>query len=265
MKPSTKSESSEQNLPQKIRLQKFLSEIGFSSRREAENLIRDKKIRIDGIVAQLGDRIFGDEKIEIDGKILKVKKPKKVFIAFHKPAGVESTCAKIPGIPTLADLDFRIFEDGIRFASKNSNFVGEKLRLFPVGRLDRASRGLLILTNDGETANRLAHPKFDHEKEYFVRVDRPISDRILAKFAAGVQTLKFRTSPAICERVAPDEFKITLREGKNRQIRKMCVAENYTARDIFRTRIGKLRLGDLGAGEFRILNSADLEKLKTKS
>jgi 23S rRNA pseudouridine2604 synthase len=246
---------------EKIRLQKFCSEIGFCSRRTAEDLICKKKILINGKLATLGDRVSGDEEILVNGEILKKKKPKKIFIAFHKPVNVESTCAKMENVQTLDDFVF-------------------PARVFPIGRLDKDSRGLLLLTNDGEMANRLAHPSFGHEKEYFVTVDRPISGSALKKIEAGFVLeddkisysktgrskfkIKKKTLPCRAEKLEDNIFRLVLKEGRNRQIRRMCEALGMKVIDLYRARVENIFIGELPEGKFRVLSAAEVQAMKKR-
>ncbi len=244
---------------EKIRLQKFCSEMGFCSRRIAEDLICQKKILINGKMATLGDKVFGNEEISINGEILKTKRPKKIFIAFHKPVNVESTCAKIENTKTLDDFQF-------------------PSRVFPIGRLDKDSRGLLILTNDGVMANKLAHPSFGHQKEYLVTVDKVVSGIVLKKIEAGIvleddkisyskigrskSKIKKKTLPCEAEKIDDNMFKLVLKEGRNRQIRRMCEALGMKVLDLLRVRVENIFLGELPAGKFRVLSEAEVKKLR---
>jgi len=242
---------------EKIRVQKFLSDAGFCSRRAAENLIFQQKILVDEKIVEIGDKIFGSEKISIDGKIFVPQKIPKIVLAFHKPRGVESTCAKIRGQKTLTNFDFAVK-------------ISEKIwrpRFFPIGRLDKNSRGLLFLTNDGALGNFLCHPKFSHEKKYFVETDREISEKILEKFRAGKIILREKTGQkkirkCECGKISAKKFWIILREGRNRQIRKMCRSCGLEVVDLCREKIGNFSLKNLPAGSFRILSRAEIANLR---
>lgn len=235
--------------------------MGICSRRAAEDLICQKKILVNGKVATLGDRVSKEDKITINGEILKIKKPKKIFIAFHKPKNVESTCSQIAGVKTLDDFEF-------------------PSRVFPIGRLDKDSRGLLLLTNDGDMSNRLAHPSFGHEKEYFVTVDKKVSGVALKKMEMGIvledekisysktgrsraKVIK-RTSPCQAQKIDDYVFKLVLKEGRNRQIRRMCEALGMNVTDLFRSRVENIYIGELPVGKFRVLSEAEVRALSNK-
>ncbi len=226
-----------------VRLQKFLSQQGICSRREAEDLIRAGKILINGRKAELGQRVEGTEKIEIAGRAVRPKNQAQIVIAFHKPLGVESTLAKKKGAKTLADFDFG-------------------LRVFPIGRLDKNSRGLLLLTNDGELGNRLAHPRYEHEKEYEVTVDKSLPPAVLRRLSSGEIVLSGKkVQPCKVSKIDSQKFGIILREGRNRQIRRMCDEVGLTARDLFRIRVGTIGIGNLKPGAFRALSEAERKVL----
>ncbi len=228
----------------KIRLQKLLSEQGICSRRDAEDLIRKGKIKINGQIATLGDRADFSDKIEIKGSVLKLKKPEFIVMAYHKPKGVECTLKEIPGQTTLADIDFGA------------------VRVFPIGRLDTLSRGLLLLTNDGELANRLMHPRYDHKKEYLVTVSKEFSGEVLQKMGRGVIIDGKKTRKCEVEKIMPKIFRIVLREGRNRQIRKMCEAFDLKVVDLVRIQVEKIKLGELPEGKWRILSETEVNSLK---
>lgn len=208
------------------RLQKFLSEQGICSRRAGEDLIRAGKIVIDDRVAVLGDKVSGSEAILINGKKLKVKDNiKRIVLAWHKPVGVEVTLQTSDNNKTLADYDFG---------------VG---RVFPIGRLDKDSRGLLLLTNDGELANLMMHPRYEKEKVYQVRVDKPFNSTFVKRMSQGVMFAPGKkSSPCKVEAITKNQFEITLSEGANRQIRRMCSSLGFTVTDLLRTRFGLIQL-----------------------
>ncbi len=227
-----------------IRLQKLLASHGLSSRREAEDLIRKKKITINGQLATLGDRASHEDTIKINGKLITFKKPKKLILAYHKPEGIECTLAKIKDQKTLADVDF-----------------GE-VRVFPIGRLDTASRGLLLLTNDGDLANKLMHPRYKHKKEYLVTVNKEIDPKALKKMESGIQINGKTTKKCETELLKPKSFRIVLTEGRNRQIRKMCEFFGWQVRDLIRIRVEKIKLGELPAGKWRVLSQTEMKSLR---
>lgn len=226
------------------RLQKFLSEQGICSRRQAEDWIREGKLRVDGKKSMLGDKVTGTETVTLEGKKLVFKSPEKVVFAFYKPIGVESTLSNEHGGKTLANFNFG-------------------LRVFPIGRLDKDSRGLLLLTNDGELGNKLAHPRYEHEKEYLVTVDKTLSPMTIQKLSSGKILLdRKRVAPCMVEKLDSKRFKIVLREGRNRQIRRMCDVCGFLVMDLFRVRVGTLLIGEMKPGEFRKLVPEEMKTLR---
>ncbi|MEE4240846.1 MAG: pseudouridine synthase [Desulfopila sp.] len=228
-----------------MRLQRFLSDVGFCSRREAEELIAAGKIRIDGKKAILGDKVKGQESIVVDGKPLPASSPSvKKVIAFHKPLGVECTMQKSPWLKTLMDFDF-----------------GPD-RVFPVGSLEKDAHGLLLLTNDGKLGNILAMPDTAREEEYIVMVKEPLVPEKLAQLKEGI-TLKnkeFTLHKVTMEK--ENVFQCVLRGGKPKYIRKICSAFDLEVVDLQRTRIGSIRLGEILPGQWSSLNEKDLQSLK---
>ncbi len=226
-----------------IRLQKHLSEQGICSRREAEQMIQNKRIKINGKIALLGDKISPNDIVEIDNEVQKTKKVKTLIIAFNKPKKVESTLKEIKNCKTLANFNFG------------------QTRVFPIGRLDKDSRGLLLLTNDGELSNRLMHPRYKQEKEYLITVDRKIDHSDLKRFENGIDIDGKITHKCKTEQIENKTFRVTLTEGRNRQIRKMCSNLQYKVIDLIRIRQGNIHLGELKAGKHRIINEKELQKL----
>ena len=229
---------------EKIRIQKFLSQKGICSRRETEALIRQKRITINGNVAQLGDRVNLADHIAVNGSVIHVEaEVKRVVVAFNKPKGVECTMKLMEGVKTLADYDFK----------------GQ--RVFPIGRLDKDSHGLLLLTNDGELSNKLMHPKYKKEKEYLVSLNKKIDQSFLKKMAEGVMVGEKLTQPCFCEALDEKILRIILTEGRNRQIRKMAEAFDYRVVDLLRIRMGKILLGELKEGKYRFLSPVEIKSL----
>jgi pseudouridine synthase len=225
---------------EKIRIQKYLASRGIASRRAIEKMIEKKLITVNGQHIALGTKVNGTETITVDGKRISKEEEsaKKILLAFNKPKGVITSGAKEPGTKSLADFDF-----------------GET-RVFPIGRLDKDSRGLLLMTNDGDLANKLTHPRYEHEKEYLVTLQSPISDSGLKKLASGTILIsdsgKQKTAAeASVHRRTKNMFTITLKEGRNRQIRKMCGALGLTITDLKRIRIANIKLTDLTTGNYR--------------
>ena len=230
-----------------MRLQKFLSQQGVCSRREAEALIAARKILINGAVATLGDQVEGTETIVISGKKLIVRNPEKKVLAWNKPIGVEVTFENKHGGKNLSSFDF-----------------GPE-RVVPVGRLDKDSHGLLLLTNDGDLCNFLSHPRYEHAKEYIVTVDKSIFPVEIERLGNGTIVVDGKmVKPCVVEQIAPQQFRIILEEGRNRQIRKMCEACRLNVVDLFRIRVKSIEIGKLKSGEWRELSDAEIESLRKR-
>lgn len=221
----------------RIRLQKLLARAGICSRRKGEAYIRDGRVTVNqAIVTQLGTQVDPDiDAVAFDGRPVSLTKP-ALYIALNKPAGYVTTCHQ-PGDRIVLDL------------------VDIPERLFPVGRLDKDSTGLVLLTNDGRIHHQLLHPSFDHEKEYRVSLEKPISDRALRRMAAGMELMGSTTRPARVKRLASDRFRIVLKEGKNRQIRRMVAKVGGRVKTLKRIRIANIRLGTLPPGKWRFLSA----------
>ena len=226
-----------------IRLQKFLAHAGVCSRREGERFIQAGRVAVNGkVVTELGARVEpGKDRVSVDGRPIRAKET-PVYILLHKPAGYISSCRH---------RDQKIVLD----------LVNVSQRVYPVGRLDRDSTGLLLMTNDGRLHHRLAHPSFDHEKEYRVEVDGPMPDSALKEMAAGIPLDGKLTRPAEVERLSDRAFRITLREGRNRQIRRMAEAVGYAVVRLHRIRMANLTIGDLPAGNWRHLTPREVAGL----
>jgi len=227
-----------------MRLQKYLSEVGFCSRRDAEDFIRAGKIVIDGHVASLGDKVTGKEKIVIDGKELVVKEfaPQKVLI-FNKPKGVECTLTAYDNFKTLLDFDF-----------------GDS-RVFPIGHLDRESSGLLLLTNDGDLGNRLAQPSRGEEYEYFLTMKSNITEGMLGNLAQAITRVHRSEGPCKVEDVGENKLRVVVINGKAKQIRKACAEIWVEVVELKRQRIGRLELADLASGSWRVVTDEELGEL----
>lgn len=226
-----------------IRLQKYLADAGVCSRRHGETLILAGKVRVNGIiVTELGTRVDPEaDTIEIDGQIVRPSQ-RTVYIALNKPRGVVTSCDH-PGEKLVTDL------------------VNVPERIYPVGRLDKESTGLLLLTNDGSLHHRLSHPSFDHEKEYVVTLSSPISDGALRKMAEGMVLAGKRTRPAEIHRISLRKFRMILKEGRNRQIRRMVQKVGLSVLHLHRIRIAGIRLGKLETGRWRFLTSEEISLL----
>ena len=224
-----------------MRLNKYISETGVCSRREADKWIEAGRVTCNGQSAALGTQVAEGDEVRIDGALIGVKK-KPIYIALNKPVGIICT--------TETHIKDNIIEH-----------VGYKERIFPVGRLDRDSEGLILLTNDGDIVNEILRSENNHEKEYVVSVDRPITDLSLSMMASGVKIMGERTKPAKVIRIDSQTFRIILTQGLNRQIRRMCSALGYKARRLQRVRIMNIQLGKLAPGQWRHLTAPELESL----
>jgi len=228
-----------------LRLNKYISETGICSRREADKWIDAGRVTCNGQPAALGTRIADGDVVCIDGEPIGAKK-KQVYIALNKPVGV--TCTTESQI-----------EDNI------VGFVGHPERIFPIGRLDKDSEGLILLTNDGDIVNEILRAENNHEKEYIVRVDRPITDLSLKMMAGGVKIMGELTKPCKVVRIDRESFRMILTQGLNRQIRRMCSALGYKAQRLQRVRIMNVHLGSLNPGEWRHLTEHELAALLPRS
>ncbi len=223
-------------------LNKFISSTGICSRREADKWIDAGRVKINGKVAQKGNRVFDKDKVTIDGKILQ-NKPKSVYIALNKP----------PGITCTTDLKDR---------ANIIDFVKHPKRVFPIGRLDKPSSGLIFLTNDGDIVNEILRVENNHEKEYIVTVDKPITSRFVKKMGNGIPILGTVTKKCQVQKISKFTFKIILTQGLNRQIRRMCEFLDYKVVTLKRVRIMHVRLGNLKLGKWRNLTGEELRILK---
>ena len=225
------------------RINKFLSEVGYCSRRQADALIDQGRVYVNRKPAVMGMKVLEEDMIEIDGEKINQSKKKKIFIALNKPRGV--VCTTNAGVEENNIIDFLKFPE----------------RVFPIGRLDKSTTGLILLTNDGETANRILKTANNNEKEYLVKVNRPIPESILKKMSEGVPMLGKITKKCVVEKVKTNQFKITLTQGLNRQIRRMCDYFDYKVVSLQRIRIMNIKL-DLPEGKFRLLNNQEIKGLK---
>jgi 23S rRNA pseudouridine2604 synthase len=224
-----------------LRLNKFISETGVCSRREADKWIEAGRVTCNGQKAALGTQVADGDEVLIDGLAVGTKK-KQIYIALNKPVGIICT--------TETHIKDNIIEH-VRFPE----------RIFPVGRLDRDSEGLILLTNNGDIVNEILRSENNHEKEYVVWVDRPITDSALRMMASGVKIMGEKTKPARVERISSQTFRIVLTQGLNRQIRRMCSALGYKAQRLQRVRIMNIHLGDLKSGQWRHLSVPELAAL----
>jgi 23S rRNA pseudouridine2604 synthase len=224
-----------------MRINKFLSERGLCSRREADSWVQAGRVRLNGAVATLGTQVQPGDTLHVDGRLVGEEKG-HVYLALHKPVGIECTT------------DRRVPDNVV-------DFVAHRERIFPIGRLDKMSEGLLLLTNDGDIVNDLLRAQHGHEKEYLVTVDRPVTDQFIQGMAGGVEILDRTTSPCQVRRVSKNVFRIILTQGLNRQIRRMCEVFGYTVRRLIRVRFVNFRLDGLAPGQWRNLTRAELGEL----
>jgi 23S rRNA pseudouridine2604 synthase len=229
-----------------VRINKFLSEAGVCSRREADRKIEDGRVTIDGKPAQMGDRVLDGQEVLVDGVRVR-KEEKMVLLALYKPVGIVCTAEK-------------------REKNNVVDFLHYPTRVYPVGRLDKDSEGLLLMTNNGDIVNKMMRAGNYHEKEYIVTVNRPISDPFLRGLRGGVPLVELGTTTRKCrvEKISNRQFRIILTQGLNRQIRRMCEYFGYRVEKLVRVRIMNIELGDLKPGEYREvtdLEYAELQKL----
>ncbi len=237
----------------KERLQKILSRSGIASRRQAEAVIAAGRVTVNGSVAKVGDQADqAVDEILVDGTLL-LKETAFLYYLLNKPRRVEVT-NKRPPAPPSGRLPAQILPDLLPKELQG--------KVFPVGRLDQDSEGLLLLTNDGELALRLTHPRYDHEKEYRVRLQSSMSDEALAQLRQGMVMDGRQTKPLIVKRVSSNTLLITLTEGKNRQIRRMCEMVGCTVRSLTRERIGPLTIGTMQPRELRKLTEEEVVQLR---
>lgn len=227
----------------KIRLNKYLSQIGFCSRRQADKYIEENRIKVDGKLPELGLKISPGVDISFDGKQIDQNQDKRIYMLFNKPKGIVCTT------------DTNVEKDNI------IDYINYPKRIFPIGRLDKMSEGLIMLTNDGDIVNKILRVENKHEKEYLVQVDRSITADFINKMENGVKILDTITQPCKLKKISNNEFKITLQQGLNRQIRRMCEALGYRVRSLQRIRIMHFKL-NMPVGEFRLLKDDEISYLK---
>jgi 23S rRNA pseudouridine2604 synthase len=226
---------------QQTRINKFLSESGFCSRREADKLLEEGRITINGVVPELGTKVSLEDEVRVDGKLIREKTEKPVYLAFNKPVGIECT--------TNQNVRDNIVD-----------YINYPKRIFPIGRLDKASEGLIFMTNDGDIVNKILRARNNHEKEYVVTVNRPITDRFIEKMSNGVPILDTITRKCKVEQISKYVFRIILTQGLNRQIRRMCEYLNYEVTALKRTRIINISL-DVHIGRYRDLTDDEIKQL----
>jgi 23S rRNA pseudouridine2604 synthase len=224
------------------RLNKFISETGFCSRREADKLIEQGRVTVNGAIPQLGTKVSASDSVEIDGTTIN-KKEEPVYLAFNKPTGI--TCTT----------ELKVKDNII-------DYISYKKRIFPIGRLDKPSEGLIFLTNDGDIVNKILRAGNNHEKEYIVTVNKPITRQFLHKMANGVPILDTVTKKCTITLQAESTFRIILTQGLNRQIRRMCEALGYSVLKLKRTRIMNISLKGIKSGEWRYLTQKEISEIQ---
>jgi 23S rRNA pseudouridine2604 synthase len=234
---SKSAHSSEHEPERGVRLNKYISETGVCSRREADKWIEAGRVTLNGIRADLGLQVAENDEVRVDGELIGAKQ-KQIYIALNKPVGI--TCT------TEAHIKDNIIE-----------LIGHSERIFPIGRLDKDSEGLILLTNNGDIVNDILRSENEHEKEYLVSVNRPITDLALRMLAGGVKIMGELTKPCKVTRVDRESFRMILTQGLNRQIRRMCSALGYRVQSLKRVRIMHIELGSLRAGEWRYLSQSE--------
>ncbi len=228
--------------PESTRINKFLSEAGYCSRRAADQLIEQGRVTLNGKIPEKGTKVTAGDVIRVDGKQISLKNQKRVIIAFHKPVGIVCTT------------DTRVEKDNI------IDYINHPERIFPIGRLDKPSEGLILLTNDGDIVNKILRARNYHEKEYLVTVNRSIDMKFVRRMSQGVPILGTVTRKCMVQKIGDCRFKIVLTQGLNRQIRRMCEYLGYKVTTLKRVRIMNIKL-DLPVGAWRDLTPAELHEL----
>ena len=227
---------------EKTRINKYLSEVGFCSRREADRMLEQGRITVNGGAPELGTKVSDEDEIMVDGISIRKTEEEHVYIALNKPVGIVCTT------------------DTKREKNNIVDFVNHPKRIFPVGRLDKPSEGLILLTSDGDIVNKILRARNNHEKEYIVRVDKPITPQFLHKMRNGVPILGVITNKCEVEQIDTLSFRIILTQGLNRQIRRMCEYLGYEVKKLKRIRIMNIKL-DLPIGKWRDLTQAEMTEL----
>ncbi len=224
------------------RINKYLSEVGYCSRRAADKLIDQGRVTINGIVPEMGTKIAPKDEVRVDGELISTPTEKSVYIAFNKPVGIVCTT------------DTKVEKDNI------IDYINYPLRIFPIGRLDKPSEGLIFLTNDGDIVNKILRARNNHEKEYIVTVNHPITKKFIQKMSNGVPILDTVTRKCYVEQLSKTQFKIILTQGLNRQIRRMCEYLDYRVLKLKRIRIMNITL-DTPVGKWRDLTDKELKEI----
>lgn len=229
---------------EEVRINKYLSDKGICSRREADRLIAQGRVRINGAVAEVGSRVGRGDVVKLDNRTVSPELDSRIYMAFNKPVGI--TCT------TDRSVKGNIVD-----------YINYPQRIFHIGRLDKDSEGLILMTNDGDIVNKILRASNNHEKEYIVTVDKPVTDEFLKNMASGVPVLGTVTNPCTVDMISKYVFRIILTQGLNRQIRRMCSFFGYKVVKLKRIRIMNIKLGDLRVGEWRYLTESELRKLNT--
>lgn len=229
---------------QATRINKYLSEVGFCSRRAADKLIEEGRVTINGKVPEMGTKVIPGDEVRVNGKLISEPEEKPVYIAFNKPIGIVCTT------------DTRVEKNNI------IDYIKYPKRIFPIGRLDKPSEGLIFLTNDGDIVNKILRARNNHEKEYIVTVDRPITAEFVRRMSKGIPILDTVTRECIVEQIGKFQFRIILTQGLNRQIRRMCEYLNYNVVKLKRIRIMNIKL-DLPVGKWRYFTEEELNELNS--
>ncbi len=225
-----------------MRLNKYLSDTGICSRREADAWISQGRVSINGRRAELGSQVEDGDEVRVDKRVVGARRKRHVYICLNKPVGITCTTER-------------------HVAGNIVDFVDHEERIFPIGRLDKESEGLILLTSDGDIVNRVLRAENNHEKEYIVTVDKPVTEAFLSGMAGGVTILGVRTKACKTSRVDKFTFRIILTQGLNRQIRRMCEVFGYEVRRLQRVRIMNIKLGGLKIGHWRKLTEKELHGL----
>lgn len=223
------------------RINKYLSETGYCSRRQADTLVSENRVTINGKPAEMGAQVSDQDVIEVDGKPIQKRKNDFVYLAFNKPVGIECTT-------------------NTKVKDNVVDYINYPERIFPIGRLDKDSEGLLLLTNDGDIVNKILRARNNHEKEYIVKVDKPVNDRFITRMSLGVPILDTMTKKCKVEKINAYTFKIVLTQGLNRQIRRMCEYLGYEVKALKRVRIINITL-DVPLGKYRKLSDKEMNEL----
>ena len=233
--------SNKNEIRDEVRLNKYISETGFCSRREADKLIEQGRVKIDGLKATTGMKVSKEQSVSIDGKPLKVEN-ELVYIALNKPVGITCTTEK-------------------KIKGNIVDFINHEKRIFPIGRLDKDSQGLIFMTNDGDIVNKILRAGNNHEKEYIVTVNKTITDEFIKGMINGVPILGTVTKKCLVKKESKNSFRIILTQGLNRQIRRMCEYFGYEVKKLERIRIMNVSLGNLKIGSWRYLTKKELAEI----